>query len=181
MMIEREFVKHLIKRLARIDADDGWRDGLNPAQRMTLEYLARANRFSRRPSQVATFMGSTRGTISQTLKSLATKGYIAEERSEQDKRSISYRLTDQGKESVSSPNTLDRSLEGASKDVLSNLAGTLRAVLDRAIEQNEQKPFGVCKQCQHFAPRKTGGYCKLLEVVLEQSEIDQICFEQSPA
>ena len=41
-----------------------------------------------------TYLGTTRGTMSQTLKALENKGYVAGEPSETDKRSLSYALTD---------------------------------------------------------------------------------------
>ena len=180
-MTEQEFVTHLIKRLARIDADDSWNDGVNPVQRMALEYLSRANRFSRKPSQVASFMGSTRGTISQTLKSLAAKGYIAEERSETDRRSISYTLTEQGRNAVTSSGLLGQSLAGLPATEILQLGTILRTVLDQALKQNDQRSFGVCSQCQHFTSRRPGGYCNLLGVSLSHSETEKICFEQVPA
>ena len=180
-MTESEFVKHLIKRLARLDAEDGWRDALNPAQQTVLEYLSQANRFSRRPSHVAEFMGSTRGTISQTLKSLSVKGYITEEKSESDRRSISYKLTDHGHETVSSAHRLDHALETFHGDKIAQLAGILQTTLHRAIEGNDQKPFGVCKHCQHFKSQRSGGHCQLLNVALDRAETNHICFEQVPA
>jgi len=179
-MIEREFVKLLIKRLARIDGEDGWTDGLNPAQLMALEYLERANRFSRSPSQVAEFMGSTRGTVSQTLKVLASKGYIAEEKSETDRRSITYLLTAKGRDVVSASGAVGQSLDGFSVAELRKLADTLRTTLDRAIQGNGQRPFGICRTCQHFSPKRDGGHCRLLDVALEMPETNQICFEQIP-
>jgi DNA-binding MarR family transcriptional regulator len=83
-------IRALINRLARLDAAETWEVDLNPAQLAALDYLVRANRFSRAPSQVAEYLGTTRGTMSQTLKSLVRKGYLTERGSESDRRSISY-------------------------------------------------------------------------------------------
>ncbi|MEP3347380.1 MAG: helix-turn-helix domain-containing protein [Litoreibacter sp.] len=66
---------------------------LNPTQDATLGYLVQANKFSRIPSQVAAYLGATRRTTSQTLKSLLRKGYVEKVRSTQDKRVISYDLS----------------------------------------------------------------------------------------
>ena len=177
-MLETERVKHMIKRLARMDADGSWSDGLNPAQRMALEYLARANRFSRKPSDVAEFMGSTRGTISQTLKALCANGYVAETRSDTDKRSLSYELTKQGRKALTSSDLLGSTLDVLASRELQNLSDSLSIIVDQALKKNGQKAFGICKQCQHFSSRKTGGFCKLLEVPLERSETEKICVEQ---
>jgi DNA-binding MarR family transcriptional regulator len=62
-------------------------EGLTPAQWAVLRYFARANRFSRTPSAFAAFHGTIRGTASQTIKSLETRGYLRRTRSEADGRS----------------------------------------------------------------------------------------------
>lgn len=180
-MIERDFVKHMIKRLARIDASDVWGADLNPAQRAALEYLGRANRFSRKPSQVAEFLGSTRGTVSQTLKSLARKGFVTEVQSEIDKRSISYDVTELGKSALVTQNILDKSLDAMSAEQLLTISGGLGNILNNALAVNRQRPFGLCKMCRHFRLETKGGHCTLLDVPLLSAEIVQICHEQEPA
>lgn len=179
-MVEQEFVKHLIKRLSRIDASEGWAVDLNPVQKAALEYLSRANRFSRKPSQVAEFLASTRGTVSQTLKALARKGYIEEVKSKFDKRSISYDLTALGVEAVTSHDVLSRALKDVSKKELLQVSETLNAILGHAIANNGQRPFGLCRNCEHFQVKGKGGYCGLLEEPLAPAEITRICFEQQP-
>jgi len=84
--------------IRRWSSSKGWAYVLKSA----LSYLARANRFSRAPSQVATYLSATRGTISQTLKALARKELIAEHRSQVDKRSISYGITTKGMTTLTS-------------------------------------------------------------------------------
>ena len=176
-MADTDLVRQLVLRLARLDADAGRSEGLNPAQSMALEYLARANKFSRQPSHVAEFMGSTRGTISQTLKALREKGLIVEMRSEADRRAISYALTPTGIEILDQSNTLRSTFQDLSESQLNQLEQSLQTILDNALRTNGLKPFGVCKTCQHFAPRSKGGFCNLLSAPLEQSETEKICVE----
>ncbi|MFC6657468.1 MarR family transcriptional regulator [Roseibium salinum] len=95
-LTDTEIVRDLIDRLSRLIAAEEWNGPLNPSQFAALSYLARANRFSRAPSHVADYLATTRGTASQTLKALARKGLIAETRSQEDKRSIRYDVTDHG-------------------------------------------------------------------------------------
>ena len=57
----------LIERLGRLLQTEEQETGLNPAQWQALRFLGRANRFSRTPATVADYLGSTRGTVSQTL------------------------------------------------------------------------------------------------------------------
>lgn len=176
-MTDTDLVRQLILRLARLDADAGRNEGLNPAQSMALEYLDRANKFSRQPSHVAEFMGSTRGTISQTLKALREKRLIAEVRSESDRRAVSYELTPMGNTVVARSNALRRTFQDLSESQLNQLGQSLQTILNTALRSNGQKPFGVCKTCQHFSPRSKGGFCNLLSTPLEQSETEKICVE----
>jgi len=71
MTIDLTDIDDLVERLARISAADNWAEALNPPQRAALSYLSRANRVLRCPSHMAV----TRGTASQTLKSLERKKY----------------------------------------------------------------------------------------------------------
>ncbi len=112
-MADRQQIRGLITRLARIDAGEGWADDLNPAQRAALDYLGQANRFSRSPSHVAEYLGTTRGTMSQTLKVLVRKGYVTELRSEADKRTISYALTQAGRNAILGSGLLARVAGGS--------------------------------------------------------------------
>ena len=68
---------HLIGRLDRLMRSGVAVEGLNPAQWEALRYLARANRFSRPPAGLADYLGSTRGTVSQTLDSAASPHHCA--------------------------------------------------------------------------------------------------------
>ncbi|MCR9194529.1 MAG: MarR family transcriptional regulator [Hyphomonas sp.] len=176
-MTDTDLVRQLVLRLARLDADAGRSGGLNPAQSMALEYLARANKFSRQPSHVAEFMGSTRGTVSQTLKVLREKGLIDEVRSKTDRRALSYKLTQSGQKSLAQSSSLRNSLKELSPLEIDRLGKSLQAVLDTALEANGQKPFGVCKTCRHFAPYTKGGFCNLLSTPIDQSEAEKICVE----
>jgi len=174
-------IRSLINRLARLDAAEIWKADLNPVQISALEYLARANRFSRSPSHVADYLGTTRGTMSQTLRTLARKGYLTEHRSEADKRSISYALTGSGTDLVSRKGRFAHAIATRPPSEQMALEVALSAVLAAQIAANGGRPFGVCKNCVHH--RKTGGsaFCMLLSLPLAPDEADQICNEQAAA
>ena len=180
-MVDRQQIRGLITRLARIDAGEGWADDLNPAQRAALDYLGQANRFSRSPSHVAEYLGTTRGTKSQTLKVLVRKGYVTELRSEADKRTISYALTQAGRNAMLGSGLLARSLEGLPESHLDALQQALRATLHAALAANGNRAFGICRDCRHFTARGVGAYCGLMQLALEPNETAQICHEQAPA
>ncbi len=87
----------LVFHLGRIASGEGLVEGLTAAQWAALRYLAQANRFSRTPSAFAAFHGTTRGTASQTIKSLETQGYLTRMRSEADRRSVRLALTEKAR------------------------------------------------------------------------------------
>ena len=171
----------LIERLSRVVASETWTEGLNPTQAAALSYLARANRFSRAPSQVADYLSATRGTVSQTLKALQQKGLISEQRSPSDKRSISYDLTKAGRAAVSTETALEEASRILPDTQARALQDSLTEILNALLERRDGRPFGVCRSCRHHEARGKKGYCHLLEVELQPEEVTQICHEQEPA
>ena len=174
-------IRELIVRLARLDMAQAWHGDLNPTQSAVLDYLARANRFSRSPSHVSQYLGSTRGTVSQSLKSLGQKGYVTERKSQSDKRTISFDLTAKGHDAAQMPDIMTDHLTKMDRGARDRLLETLRALLIPLLADNDGKPFGVCKTCRHFAPRDTGGYCGLLSADLSHEDTSHICHEQVSA
>jgi len=175
------YIRELLNRLARLDAASAWQGDLNPAQRAVLNYLARANRFSRSPSQVAEYLGSTRGTISQTFKALVQKGYVTERRSQTDKRAISFNLTEKGNLATSESNLLSHGISKMDAKAKSGLRESLETLTRRMLQENGGRAFGICNQCRHFALRKEGGHCMLLSEDLSPPETLEICHEQDAA
>jgi len=174
-------IRELINRLARLDAASAWDGDLNPTQRAVLVYLARANRFSKSPSHVAEYLGTTRGTISQSFKSLAKKGYVTERRSTQDKRVISFDLTPSGEAEARAGGRLEQCLSSLDHPQKRALATALTGVLRAVLAQNHGRAFGMCQNCVHFESAENGGYCRLLSEPLLAAEITQICHEQVSA
>lgn len=179
---------HLIDRLDRLTRSGANIEGLNPAQWEALRYLARANRFSRTPAALADYLGSTRGTVSQTLIALEQKGFVERTQSARDKRSIDLELTPQGETALKGDPllTLARDLGASAGQDISNLVDTLRAVLSRAVARNDGKAFGACHTCRHFqrnvgASSRALHRCGLLDEPLSESDSRAICVEQELA
>ena len=169
---------HLIDRLARLQAGQSWDGSLNPTQRAALVYLARANRFSRTPSAVADYLATTRGTVSQTLKSLMRKGFLEEHKSEQDKRSIRYDLTNAGAEIASQAHLFDTAMTALTPEDKAALARGLEALARSVLETTGRQTFGLCATCKHHAD---GPRCALLNVDLSADDAQMICQEHTPA
>lgn len=174
-------IRILINRLARIDSAAGWTGGLNPTQRAALEYLSEANQFSRSPSHVAEYLGTTRGTMSQTLKALVRKGYAAERRQKSDQRSISFELTEAGAAAVTEPNPIADAIGSLPAGVQSALRDGLLQSLRQALAANGGQSFGKCKTCAYHEADSENGFCSLLKLALEPGENDKICVEHKEA
>jgi DNA-binding MarR family transcriptional regulator len=178
---------HLIDRLDRL-ARRGEVDGLNPAQWEALRFVARANRFSRTPAALAEYLGSTRGTVSQTLITLEKKGYVTRDSGVRDRRSITLGLTPLGERTlIDDPiRALAADLATASTGDLELLVESLRGALHAMITRNGGRAFGACHACRHLRPGDGKGdrmphRCALLDEPLSDSDSRAICVEQEPA
>lgn len=177
----RQRAEALLERLARLQAAGDWADDLNPTQWTALSYLARANRFSRAPSQVADYLAATRGTVSQTLKALARKGLVEEAASDGDRRSISYQATPAGQATLSRQRMLGEALANLPEARVAALADGLSELVGALVAARGGRGFGLCRTCRHHRPARGGeeGYCRLLDLPLAPHEADQICHEHA--
>jgi len=96
MNLARESIE-LLEQAARILWFEGTKHGLRDREWMALRFLSRANRFSRTPSALASYVGTTRGTASFIIGELERLGYLERKRSATDKRSVTLSVTQQGK------------------------------------------------------------------------------------
>lgn len=177
----------LLERLGRLGRAGRFRRGLNPAQRDALNYLAVANRYSRTPSALADFLGSTRGTVSQTLIALERKGLVARRSDPRDGRAVALELTREGRAQIegSEETFIERALRGLSGANQAILAEFLADVLAEAQRQNGFRTFGMCGTCIHFqrdgAGKTAGGphRCGLTHEPLSDSDSMLICREHT--
>lgn len=177
----------LLERLARLGRVERFRRGLNPAQSDALGYIAIANRFSRNPSALADFLGSTRGTVSQTLIALERKGLVARKTNSRDGRGVTVELTRTGRAWVESggESPVERAARALSAANQPILAGLLADMLAEAQRQNNFRPFGMCGTCSHFrrdgAPAAAGGphLCGLTREPLSDPDSLLICREHT--
>ncbi len=192
-MANSRHVADMLDRLARIAHGAQFCAGLNPAQWEALRFLARANRYSRSPGAIADYLGATRGTISQTLIALESKGYIRRSRCSADKRGVDVALTEAGR-AVLCQDPL--TVLGASVAALGEEErGVLSRVIDRVFEQVQQAKgicaFGRCRDCCHLKPGEgetakmeatAPGACRcgVTGDSLKSDELNQICVDFRP-
>lgn len=176
-------IAELVFHLGRIASGEGLVEGLTAAQWAVLRYFAQANRFSRTPSAFATFHATTRGTASQTIKSLEVQGYLTRVRSEDDRRSVRFVLTEKAWGILA--NDPFESLVRAANSLPSGAQGHFTSALQRMLGQVAQergKPaFGTCTSCQHLESdacsqeAQTPYACGFTSEPLLLEELDGVC------
>jgi hypothetical protein len=159
---------------------DEYSDGLNPAQWEALRYFHSCNRFSRRPGALVAYLGSTKGTVSQTMAALERKGLIRKTFWSGDKRRVQVDLTDAGSALMMRDplRALDRTPAAAGGAPVVALSQILRD-LQRT---RGTRSFGVCSTCRFFGRGPRGeGHCGLLDVALTEEDSGRICAEHEAA
>ena len=154
--------------------------GLQPVHWQVLHYLARCNRYSDMPQSVTEYLGSTKGTVSQTIKVLEKNGLIKKQIDVNDKRVIHLKITAKGRrwlnDVVPDPalNIAMQKLSVASRKRLGvELTELLRVIQDA----NELQSFGTCKTCRYNIKHKDGIQCGLTGEALSEQDIRLICRE----
>lgn len=181
MSRDTEELRALIDRLARLLSTEDRLSDLNPAQARALEYLSRANRFSRAPSHVADYLGTTRGTVSQTLKALERKALVTAVPDPTDRRSVRYDLTGDGALRVERARDAEAALDALGKADRVALDRGLRAALGSLVSATGVPPFGICGLCKFHQTDGALRHCTLLDAALAAPEAAQICHVQVPA
>jgi DNA-binding MarR family transcriptional regulator len=179
---------HLIDRLDRLARSGEAASELNPAQWEALRFIARANRFSRTPAALAEYLGSTRGTVSQTLIALEQKGHVTREQSARDRRSVVLGLTRAGELALKEDPILALAADLAklAPSKLDTVIEALREALHALITRNAGRAFGACYTCRHFrrgghAGRGMPHHCALLDEPLSEADSRAICVEEEEA
>ena len=187
--ISARTVAELVVQLGCLTRGDGFVGELTLAQWTALRYFSRANRFSRTVSAFAEFHGTTRGTASQTIKSLVENDYLTRKRSKTDGRSIDFTLTYKSKKLLAE-DPFEALVSAAS--ALSNSAShTVERSLERMIrkmtQQQGKRHFGMCPNCKYFqddgcyADGKPNYCCTLVDEPLKEAETQQLCVSFLPA
>lgn len=171
-------VAELALQLGRAAYGDSAADSLTPAQWMALRFFARANRFSRTVSAFAEFHSTTRGTASQTVKSLVERGYLSRTRSERDGRSAVVELTARARRKLEADpfEAVVRAALALSPAQRDRTAAGLRGILGRLAVERDRPVPGMCTLCGHLAAGGEGHYrCKLMREPLTAAELGQLC------
>lgn len=155
--------------------------GLQPVQFDALCYLASCNRYSNTPKAVTEFLGLTKGTVSQSIKLLESKGLVIKKTDTTDKRVTHLIVSGQGKELVENfmpAQILKLASEGFSETEQSQIVYMLSAMLRQVQSANNFKSFGQCQTCEYNQKREDGSsLCGLTKEVLSSKDVLLICVE----
>jgi DNA-binding MarR family transcriptional regulator len=176
-------IAELILHLGRIASREALVEGLTPAQWAVFRYFARANRFSRTPSAFAAFHGTTRGTASQTIKSLETKAYLTRMRSEADGRSARLDLTDKARAILAHDplEALVRAADALAPGARGHFVNGLQAMLHQVARERGVSTFGTCTSCEHLegdgcSREGQAPYaCGFMSAPVLLKELDELC------
>ena len=176
-------IAELVFHLGRIASGEGLVEGLTAAQWAVLRYFAQANRFSRTPSAFAAFHATTRGTASQTIKSLETQGYLTRMKSEDDRRSVRLVLTEKARGILANDpfESLVRAADSLPSSVQGHFASALQRMLGQVAQEKGKPPFGTCTSCQHLegdgcSRKEQASYaCGFTSEPLLLEEIEGVC------
>lgn len=177
----REDLADLLVQLARQAQNTGQTE-LTAAQWTALRYFARANRFSRTPSAFSEFHATTRGTASQTVKSLVAMGLLARTAHDADARSTLIEVTDAGHAMLAhDPMACLRKvlarLPQADQDALAQIL--TRALSDLA--QSRAVPvFGTCHDCSYCDRATEPAFCHCTQSSLSGSDMAALCVDFRP-
>lgn len=171
-----DLLVHLARRSVQSSASE-----LTSAQWAALRFFAHANRFSRQPSVFASYHGTTRGTASQTVKSLVKLGYLERSRGLSDRRSAVFDVTQIGMKALEADplKALVQSLDELPTDKRAAICEALLMLnksTEESVESEEETHFGTCSNCKYFQQNgQSAGYCTQSSAALDLYEIDKLC------
>lgn len=170
-----------LERLARLLRQAGHSKGLNPVQWEALRYLARCNALSHSPGALARYLGSTKGTVSQTVKSLEAKGLVRKQAAGADHRGIALFLTDAGKALLADDDilVLQADIAELSDKTRKRFDRALEALLEQERLRQGEPSFGTCLDCRYYREATTGmaAHCMKVNAKVSDTERELICIE----
>jgi len=189
-MLTQEVVELLVQA-ARVMLAEREGGKLTSSQWMALRFFARANSFSRTLSGFAAYQATTRGTASQTIKTLEKDGYLEREKSARDGRSSLLRITAMGHKVLNEDPIygLIDVIDALDEQAKLTLRNALRDVVAHLAEGQPWKPVGCCRDCCFLLTRRqrpgaepafTRCLCKAIGLPIEESELDLLCVTFQP-
>lgn len=156
--------------------------GLSSTQLQTLLFLSKAHPVYSNIGSIARRFSITPATATRVIDALEEKGLVLRARKEEDRRTVTVRLTEAGRELVAKISglgeELERLVEKASKDRQEALLEGLKHVLKALQQEGYVTASGICKTCAFFQANAYPGqakphYCRLTRESLSEEEVLQ--------
>ena len=181
-------VAELVVQLGCLTRGEGFVANLTFAQWTALRYFSSVNRFSRTVSAFAEFHGTTRGTASQTIKSLVLNDYLTRKRSKSDGRSIDLTLTTKSKKLLAEDpfEALVEAASALSNSAFHTVERSLERMLRKMRQQQGKRHFGMCPNCRYFEDdgcytnQESDYHCAWIDEPLKEAETQQLCVNFLP-
>lgn len=188
MPLAREAVELLVQA-ARAWYFEGNQNGLRDREWMALRFLGRANRFSRTPSALAGFIGATRATASQIVKTLEAKSFLVRKPSHEDKRSVVLHVTAQGEKCLTQHDPINHVVNAVTSlgtEECGRLRDSLREILNHIDAAHQRLDASICRDCMFLAERSPGAgagkvrttaefMCRLYRAPISLEETELLC------
>ena len=155
---------------------------LQPVQLHMLYYLSRCDRYSNTPSGVTDYLQLTKGTVSQSLNVLESKGLIEKQADLHDKRQIHLIVTADGRALIEKlpPDLVFAVSEALGEAAVTETVAMLQRLLGTAQRINGSQGFGVCRTCEYHQTLDQQHFrCGLTGEILTEAEADLICREHT--
>ncbi|MCG7535161.1 MarR family winged helix-turn-helix transcriptional regulator [Pseudoalteromonas sp. OOF1S-7] len=179
-----EELYNLIERLANLLRHEtrqaGLAMGLQPIQQEALYYLSTCNRYSDTLLAVTDYLGLTKGTVSQTLKVLETKGLVEKIKDTEDKRITHLTVTEAGRTFLNQtcpPRQFSEVACNLPVQTQSALQEALTEMLYQYQQRSGRNGFGVCRQCKYNQSSQGRFVCGLTKESLSEQDTRLICRE----
>jgi DNA-binding MarR family transcriptional regulator len=174
-----ERVGSLVRASERSAGQD---EGLQPVQLNALAYLARCNRYSDTPRAVTEYLGTTKGTASQTLQRLQDKSMVISRPDRTDGRVVHLRPSAKGKRVLqrTTPPALLRHAATSLSDTDAVEAALVRLLLGLQRAPGVRS-FGLCSTCRYHERSGAAMRCGLTEESLSSEDASRICIEHELA
>jgi DNA-binding MarR family transcriptional regulator len=178
----------LLDRMGRIVHGLQFAHGLNPAQWEALRFLARANCYSRSPTALSEYLGTTKGTASQTVIALESKGMVKRTRRATDRRSVELEVTPLGLEMIQK-DPLAPVFEAASNLGAEQCEAMNAALIEVVASLQLSIGFaetGRCIDCTHFCKERPASSlddvcrCALSQEEMAPQDLQRICTNFEP-
>jgi DNA-binding MarR family transcriptional regulator len=179
-------IGELLLQLARGILAEREKDRLTSAQWVALRFFSRANVFSRTLSELATYQSTTRGTASQTVKSLEKRGYIKRGKSPYDGRSSILTATDSGRKRMKDDPLLPlfAEIESLDKHKQELLRDILRQLVTNFDGKAQREAIGSCGDCVFLLIRRLKSqsdgvqvnfFCRCVGMPVAESDLGLLC------